>query len=96
MILGPVRRSCNKLYEEFDDLSDAVSNNVDTVQQILETPSPTGHPEQPVMAGPQIQPNVLHTETDAGSIATMGLVIGILGFEGIRWAQHKIDEMRGR
>jgi hypothetical protein len=87
----------NEFYKEFGDVTDAVSQEAGTVQQILERPAPTGHPEVPVPARPEVAPEAaLHGTPDAGTVAEMGLVLGVMGIQAGRWVRHRLAELRGR
>lgn len=80
--------------ENLGDAFDATDAWAKTGQDLFSRP-PTGqHIEVPAQ-GPEITA-VPQQEIDPGSVATAGLVLGILGAEFIRWGKHKVEHMRGR
>jgi hypothetical protein len=84
-----------KFYGEFDDVIDSAKDQVETVQDLLARPSPSGHPEVPVNSGPVFGPEVLqHGSVDPSSITEMGLVLGVIGFQTGRWIHHKVEALR--
>jgi hypothetical protein len=87
----------NEFYKEFGDVTDAVSKEADTVQQVLERPAPTGHPEVPVRVQPQAGPEAAqHATPDAGTVAEMGLVLLVMGIQTGQWVRHRLAERGGR
>ena len=84
-----------KFYGEFDDVIDSAKDQVETVKDLLERPSPTGHPEVPVNSGPVFGPEIpQHATVDPSSITEMGMVLGVIGFQAGRWIHHKIEALR--
>jgi hypothetical protein len=95
--VSPFDKFRNELNKDFGDISDVVSEKAETVQQILERPRPISHPEVTVPAGPQIGPETpAHAIPDAGTVADIGLVLGVLGIQTVHWIRHKLDEVKGR
>jgi hypothetical protein len=87
----------NELNRDFGDISDVVKQKAETAQQILERPPPIGHPEVAVPAGPQIRPETqAHAIPDVGTVADIGLVLGVVGIQTGRWIRHKLAERQGR
>jgi hypothetical protein len=80
---------------EFDDVDDVVNKTATSVQELLERPPPTGHAEVQVPAGPQIE-SVPHGTPDAGAIAELGLVMGMLGAHAYGAIHRKVAEVRRR
>jgi hypothetical protein len=81
--------------ETLDNLHDVVEQKANTIQQWLEKEPPASHAEQSV---PTNYPHMEATPHDleAGSIATMGLALGIVAFELGRRGKKTIDGWRGR
>jgi hypothetical protein len=90
-----LRRESEK-EENLDGLHSEVEHDADTIQKWLQGRPPAGHAEQPVLTSPQIGPEVHHYEVEAGSLATMGLMLGVLGVEAVRWAHRRLETLRGR
>jgi hypothetical protein len=87
----------SELNKDFGDISDVVSEKAETVQQLLERPRPSSHPEVRVPTGPQIGPETpAHSIPDAGTVADIGLVLGVLTIQTVHWLRHKLDEVKGR
>lgn len=87
----------DELNKDFGDISSVVSEKAETVQQLLERPRPIGHPEVRVPAGPQIGPETpAHAIPDAGTVADIGLVLGVLSIQTVHWIRHKLDKAKGR
>ena len=87
----------NELNKDFGDISDVVKQKAETAQQLLERPPPIGHPEVAVPAGPQIRPETpAHAIPDVGTVADIGLVLGVVGIQTGRWIRHKLAERQGR
>lgn len=80
--------------ENLGDAFDATDAWAKTGQDLFSRP-PTGqHIEVPAQGPVFIA--VPEQEIDPGSVATAGLVLGILGAEFFRWGKHKVEHMRGR
>ena len=90
-----LRRESEK-EENLDGLHSEVEHDANTIQKWLQGRPPAGHAEQPVLTSPQIGPEVHHYEVDAGSLATMGLMLGVLGVEAVRWGHRRLETLRGR
>jgi hypothetical protein len=85
----------NKIYEEFDDITDTAEKTADRVQQLLDRPSPTGHPEVQVPTRPYIAPTLeQHATPDAGSIAELGIVLGVVGSRAYQALRDKVTQRR--
>jgi hypothetical protein len=87
----------NRLYKRLDDIDDAVTNAVPTVQDVLAQPPPTGSPgaiaDTHAHWAPESTPNATPS---IGSIAEVVLVAGILADRAIHWASHKVANDTGR
>ena len=90
-----LRRESEK-EENLDGLHSEVEHDANTIQKWLQGRPPAGHAEQPVLTSPQIGPEAHHYEVDAGSLATMGLMLGVLGVEAVRWGHRRLETLRGR
>jgi hypothetical protein len=87
----------DKFYEELEDVDDATKEQGETLQNLLERPPPTGHPEVAVNAGPMIGPEIAqHVTVDAGSVAEVALVLGVIGYQTGRWMEHRVEKLLGR
>src|SRR5262249_11286928 len=78
--------------ENLDGLHSEIEQDANTVQRWLEPHRPAGHPEQPVMMSTQAMPDHM---VDAGSLATVGLVLGVMAVEAGRWIHGKLERAKG-
>lgn len=87
----------NRLYKRLDDIDDAVTNAVPTVQDVLVQTPPTGSPgaiaDTHAHWAPESTPNATPS---VGSIAEVVLVASILADRAIHWASHKVANETGR
>jgi hypothetical protein len=84
-----------KLNDDIGDVIDLEKDGVETVKNLMERPSPAGHPEMPVNSRPVFGSEIpQHGTVDAGSVAELGLVLGVVGFQAGRWIHHKIETAR--
>jgi hypothetical protein len=85
----------NRFYGELEDVIDSTKNQVETVNDLLARPSPTGHPEVPFNSGPAFGPEIpQHASVDPSSITEMCMVLGVIGFQAARWIHHKVEGLR--
>ncbi len=90
-----LRRETEK-EENLDGLHSEVEQDANTIQKWLQDRPPAGRADQPVPASPQLSPAAHHYEVDAGNVAAMGLMLGVLSVEAIRWGHRRLDTLRGR
>jgi hypothetical protein len=84
------------VFREVGDTTDALKDEVATVHNILERPPP-GHPEVVVNTGPTIGPEVTpHAGVDAGSVAELCMILGVIGCRAAQWFTHKAEATRRR
>jgi hypothetical protein len=82
---------------EVHDATDALKEQVATVQNLMERPPPAGHPEAAVNSRPAIGPEVpQHATVDAGSAAELSMVMAVIGIKGVSWAHHRMKELLRR
>jgi hypothetical protein len=82
--------------ENLDGLHSEIENDASTIQKWLQGRPPAGRADQPVPASPHISPVAGHYEVDAGSVAAMGLMLGVLSAEAVRWSHRKLEALRGK
>jgi hypothetical protein len=82
---------------DFGDVADSLGQEASSVQDILKQP-PTGHPEVAVpVHGPVTAPwSVQYGTPDAGSVAELGLVLGLLSKHAYDSIGRKMNDLRGR
>jgi hypothetical protein len=89
--LSRADRFRKSFYKQADDINDVTEKNANALESFLAhrptggEAAATGHP---VIEAPQPPP------ADAGSIATGGLVLGILADRGIHWARQRMKRER--
>jgi hypothetical protein len=87
-------RFIRKVEREIGDVIDQAKSQVETVNDLLVRP-PTGHPEVAVNSGPVLGPEaVQHSAVDPSATAELGMVLGVIGFQAVRWLHHKVETWR--
>jgi hypothetical protein len=91
--LSRADRFRKNVYERADDIKDVTEKTAGTLQGLLGAHRPTGHEvaitAEPAAETPPPQP------LDAGSIATAGLVVGLLADRAIHWAREWLRRPKG-
>jgi hypothetical protein len=91
-----LERLGNKIYEEFDDIADVAEKVSNRAQELFDLRPPAGHPEVRVPTQPYVTPTAEQHETaDAGNIAQLGLVLGVIGFRTYQSVRRKLGERKG-
>jgi hypothetical protein len=91
-----LERLGNKIYEEFGDIADVAEKASNRAQEIFDHRPPAGHPEVRIPAQPYVAPTAEQHETpDAGNIAQLGLVLGVIGFRTYQSLRRKLTERKG-
>jgi hypothetical protein len=80
--------------EVLDGLHTEAEQDASTVQSILEARPPEGHPVQIMPDYPNVAP-VTPTGIDAGSVATAGLMAGVVLVEAGRRIHDMLKQRRG-
>lgn len=92
-----LERFGKKVAREVGDVTDGAKSQAETVRDLLQRPSPAGHPEAPVRSGPVSGSDAPHQAApDPGAIAELGVVAGVIGFRVAQWVHHKVDARKGR
>lgn len=92
-----LERLKNEAFQEFDGVVGGVKEVADAILNAMSRPQPSGHPEVPVRDGPVIGPQEgHHIAPGADSVTQAILVGGVVGYQAVRWADHKIAELRRR
>jgi hypothetical protein len=91
-----LERLGNKMYEEFGDIADVAEKASNRAQELFNYRPPAGHPEVRIPTQPYVAPTAEQHETpDAGNIAQLGLVLGVIGFRTYQSVRRKLTERKG-
>lgn len=91
-----LEKLARKTFEDFDDITDIAAKASNRAEQLLPRP-PGGQAEAPVPSHPYFSPTApQHAGVDAGSIADLTLVLGVIGFKTGQVVRHKVTEWKTR
>ena len=80
------------LYKRADDITDVLEKDANQVKDILSPPRPTGQREG---TAPQLGPAAPEHGIDAGNLAILGVVVGLMSDRVIRWGVEQWRKQRG-